>query len=75
MRDPDGLYELSAAADEVPRGLHLVAAVTGFADAGSAVTQVSDYLLDTLEHETVAEFDSDATRSALRHLLDSGRSR
>lgn len=59
MRDPDGLYELSAGAEEVPRGLHLVAALTGFADSGSAVTQVSEYLLDTLDHEMVAEFDSD----------------
>ncbi len=59
MRDPDGLYELSADAEAVPRGLNLVAALTGFADAGSAVTQVSEYLLDTLEHEVVAEFDSD----------------
>jgi len=59
MRDPDGLYELSADADSVPRGLPLVAALTGFADAGGAVTQVSEYLLDTLDHETVAEFDTD----------------
>ncbi|MBX3099930.1 MAG: PAC2 family protein [Salinibacterium sp.] len=59
MRDPDGLYELSATADGIPRGLPLVAALTGFADAGSAVTQVSEYLLATLDHETVAEFDSD----------------
>ena len=59
MRDPGGLYELSATAGELPRGLPLVAALTGFADAGSAVTQVSEYLLATLDHETVAEFDSD----------------
>ena len=59
MRDPDGLYELSADADEVPRGLPLVAALTGFADSGSAVTQVSEYLLDTLDHDVVAAFDSD----------------
>ena len=59
MRDPNALYELFATADEVPRGLPLVAALTGFADAGGAVTQVSEYLLDTLEHEVVAAFDSD----------------
>lgn len=59
MRDPDGLYDLSAAADAVPHGLHLFAALTGFADAGSAVTQVSEYLLSTLEHETIATFDGD----------------
>ena len=43
-----------------PEGLHLVAGLTGFADAGSAVSQFSEYLLDTLEHSTVAKFDSDA---------------
>jgi hypothetical protein len=46
--------------DEVPKGLPLIAGLTGFADAGSAVTQFGDYLLDTLETRVVAEFDSDA---------------
>lgn len=59
MRDPDGLYELSETSSDVPLGLSLVAALTGFADAGSAVTQVSKYLLDTLDHQVVAAFDSD----------------
>jgi len=59
MRNPAGLYELSTSATEVPLGLHLVAGLTGFADAGAAVTQLSNYLLDTLEHEIVAEFDVD----------------
>lgn len=60
MRDPDGLYTLSTVAADVPLGLHLVAGLTGFADAGAAVTQLSDYLLETLDHEIVAEFDVDA---------------
>ena len=60
MRDPDGLYQLSTVAADVPLGLHLVAGLTGFADAGAAVTQLSDYLLETLDHEIVAEFDVDA---------------
>ena len=60
MRDPDGLYTLSSVAADVPMGLHLVAGLTGFADAGAAVTQLSDYLLETLDHEIVAEFDVDA---------------
>jgi hypothetical protein len=60
MRDPDGLYTLSTAAEDVPHGLHLVAGLTGFADAGAAVTQLSEYLLETLSHEIVAEFDVDA---------------
>ena len=60
MRDPDGLYTLTTVAADVPKGLHLVAGLTGFADAGAAVTQLSDYLLETLSYEIVAEFDVDA---------------
>jgi hypothetical protein len=60
MRDPDRLFELTDVASDVPMGLHLVAGLTGFADAGGAVTQLSEYLLATLEHEVVAEFDVDS---------------
>jgi len=60
MRDPAGLYDLSSDVTDVPTGLHLVAGLTGFADAGSAVTQLSEYLLDTLDTRIVAQFDSDA---------------
>jgi len=59
MRNPAGLYELSSSANDVPLGLHLVAGLTGFADAGAGVTQLSNYLLDTLDHEVIAEFDVD----------------
>ena len=59
MRDPAGLYDLSSDILGVPSGLPMVAALTGFADAGSAVTQLSEYLLDTLEHSTIADFDND----------------
>ena len=60
MRDPDGLYDLSLEVTQVPHGLHLVAGLTGFADAGSAVSQFSQYLLDTLDVREVATFDNDA---------------
>ncbi|MBN8906295.1 MAG: PAC2 family protein, partial [Rhodospirillales bacterium] len=60
MRDPEGLYELSAEVDEVPHGLHLIAGLTGFTDAGSTITQLSDYLLENLESRRVALFDADA---------------
>jgi hypothetical protein len=59
MRDPGGLYDFSTDVTEVPHGLHLVAGLTGFADAGGAVTQLSEYLLDTLDHRVLAEFDND----------------
>ena len=60
MRDPAGLYDLSEGVADVPRGLHMVAGLTGFADAGSAVSQFSEYLLATLEHRVIASFDNDA---------------
>ena len=59
MQDPAGLYDLTPDVT-VPVGLHLVAALTGFSDAGSAVTQLSDYLLDTMSHSVIARFDNDA---------------
>jgi PAC2 family len=60
MRNPEELFELTPAAAEVPTGLALVAGLTGFADAGSAVTQLNRYLLDTVRTTEVAVFDNDA---------------
>lgn len=59
MSDPAELYELSSESDGVPAGLPLVAGLTGFADAGSTVSQLTQYLLDTLDGEVVATFDAD----------------
>ncbi len=60
MHNPTGLYELITELADVPKGLPLVAALTGFADAGGAVSQLSEHFLDTLDYSTVAEFDNDA---------------
>lgn len=59
MQDPEGLYELNPDVTHVPEGLHLIAGLTGFADAGAAVTQLSDYLVDTVDQRVVATFDAD----------------
>lgn len=59
MEDPSGLYELTPDVVDVPAGLPLVAGLTGFADAGSGVSQLSDYLVDTIDHRLVASFDND----------------
>jgi hypothetical protein len=59
MQNPEGLYVLNPNVGDVPEGLHLVAGLTGFADAGSAVTQLSEYLVDTVAHREVAAFDAD----------------
>ena len=58
MRDPRSLYELNPDV-QVPPGLPLVAGLTGFADAGSAVAQTTEYLLSTLDTTVVATFDAD----------------
>lgn len=59
MHDPAALYDFTPDADGVPEGLPLVAGLTGFADAGSAVSQLAEYVLDTLDHTLVATFDAD----------------
>ena len=60
MQTLGALYELAPRADTVPAGLHLVAGLTGVADAGSAVSQFSEHVLATLDHEIVATFDNDS---------------
>jgi hypothetical protein len=60
MLTPEGLYEWEDDAFVVPEGLPLVAGLTGFADAGSAVTQFTEYLTDTLEYRLIASFDNDS---------------
>ena len=58
MRDPDSLYELNPDV-VVPEGLHLIAGLTGFADAGGAVSQLSEYLTESIDNRLVATFDTD----------------
>jgi len=58
MRDANGLYGLNPDI-VVPLGLPLIAGLTGFADAGAAVTQLSDYLTDSVDNRVVATFDAD----------------
>ncbi|ARJ05472.1 PAC2 family protein [Humibacter sp. BT305] len=53
------LYELTAEAELVPEGLDLVAGLTGFSDAGAAVAQLKEYLLESLSSTLIAEFDAD----------------
>ncbi|QHC58972.1 PAC2 family protein [Rathayibacter sp. VKM Ac-2760] len=59
MPDPADLFAIEGDLDDVPRGLHLVAGLTGFADAGGAVGQLLEHLHGTLEHRTIVEFDRD----------------
>ncbi|PZE35501.1 PAC2 family protein [Curtobacterium sp. MCSS17_006] len=59
VNHPEELYTFDADAPTVPAGLHLIAGLTGFADAGSAVAQVTNSILEDLDTELVAEFDPD----------------
>lgn len=52
------LYERAASAPPVPPGLPLVMAMTGFTDAGGAVSQTIDHLRE-LESEAIAVFTND----------------
>jgi hypothetical protein len=60
MQNPADLYTVTMTEFEVPRDLPLVVGLTGFVDSGGAVAQVSEYLLDELDHRDVLMFDNDA---------------
>jgi hypothetical protein len=53
------LYEIRDTAVQVPLGLHMVAFLTGFSDAGSTIEQVADHVFDTLDFELIAQFNND----------------
>lgn len=59
MLTPEGLFEWDDDQFVIPEGLPLVAGLTGFADAGAAVTQFTEYLTDTLDYRLLASFDND----------------
>lgn len=60
MPFPGPLFERSASAPPIPRGLPLVIALTGFTDAGSAVSRVIDYFRDELAPTPLVVFSNDA---------------
>jgi len=53
------LFARAASAPPVPRGLPLVIALTGFTDAGSAVSQLVDYFRDELDPTPLVVFSND----------------
>ncbi len=60
MRSDEPLFELiDEAYEHVKPGLPLVIALTGFADAGSAVSQFENYLVETVKPQPVVLFDAD----------------
>lgn len=59
MPQQNQLFTLVNKDVSVPEGLHLLAAISGFTDAGSAMQQVSEHILGNLEHTTIVTFDND----------------
>lgn len=53
------LYESIAGAPDVPTGLPLVILLTGFTDAGNAVSGLIDHLHETTSPQTLIAFDND----------------
>jgi PAC2 family len=58
MLDPKGLYELVGDVPELD-GPVLIYSLDGFIDAGGAGKGLVDHLQSTLEHRTIARFDTD----------------
>lgn len=59
MLDARDLYEYSDEAPQVPESLHLIAALSGFTDAGSTLDQVSEQIFKQFDHQLVLAFDND----------------
>jgi hypothetical protein len=59
MAQQNNLFTLVNTDVDVPDGLHLLAAISGFTDAGSAMQQVAQHILGNLDYETIAVFDND----------------
>jgi hypothetical protein len=59
MAQQNELFTLVNKDVDVPDGLHLLAAISGFTDAGSSMQQVSQHILGNLDYETIAIFDND----------------
>lgn len=59
MVDPRDLYELHNEDFDVPPGLHLIAGLSGFTDAGATIDQFANHIFENLEHRVVAVFDND----------------
>ncbi|NDC47875.1 MAG: PAC2 family protein [Micrococcales bacterium] len=59
MTAPSELYSLDDFDFDVPRGLHLLGAISGFTDAGSCMQQVSKHIFQNLDFEVLATFSND----------------
>ncbi len=53
------LYRILEVPAEVPLGMHLIAGLTGFTDAGSTISQVAENIFSNFNHELLVQFDND----------------
>lgn len=53
------LFEFKDAFVDVPKGLHMIAGLTGFTDAGSTLNLVADHIFANLSTELVVQFKND----------------
>ena len=53
------LFEIRDTNAQVPLGMHLLAGLSGFSDAGSVIEQVSEQIFQNLDHELLAAFNND----------------
>ena len=58
MQQPEELYELDLATPDMA-GAAMLVYLEGFMDAGAAGRLVTEHLLETFEHQTVARFNTD----------------
>lgn len=59
MPQQNPLFSLVNTEIDVPEGLPMLAAISGFTDAGSALQQVAEHILGNLEFSTIVVFDND----------------
>jgi hypothetical protein len=59
MHQPEELYELDPSAAPDVDGAAMLVHLEGFMDAGAAGRLLTEHLLDTFDHVTVATFDTD----------------
>jgi PAC2 family len=59
MSHSNRLYSLKNEDLHVPKGLHLLGAISGFTDAGGTMQQVAEHIFAKLRYEVIAEFDND----------------
>ncbi len=59
MPRENSLFEVLDFELEVPAGLHMVAGLTGFTDAGNAMRQVADHILGSLDSQMIVQFTND----------------